>query len=140
MATQVYQARALLKLNRAGEAQTMMEGAIPLWKKTFPGSPHLSFPLVFLTRAYLQTGQFARAETSAREVLTYDDRKGNKTGNLLLAQALVGEGRVKDAKPHAQAAVDGYRKFPPNGPLEQVGADQSTALLRQVTASLADAR
>jgi tetratricopeptide (TPR) repeat protein len=107
-----YWADALTRLGRAPDAVTMLEQALPTWRRLLGNSSDQSEMLYFLARAYLAVGRYGDAERLAAENLALltgklapDDR--NMGGaHLVLGQALLGEGRAREALPHARTAVD----------------------------------
>jgi len=104
-------AGALIELGRAKEALPMLESILPAWRKVAGSSPDLAEPLYFLTWAQIETGQFAQAEGSAKELFDVQDGKVASTdrrigeAQLLWARALVGEHRDAEALPHAEMAA-----------------------------------
>jgi serine/threonine-protein kinase len=107
---QEYWAGALMKLGRAKEALAMMESAMPTWRKMLGSGPDLSEPLFFLSKAYIDTGQFHDGEKAAEELIAVQEGKVSPTdrrigaSHLLWARALVGQHRDKEALPHAEIA------------------------------------
>jgi len=75
------------------------------------GSTDNSDMLYFLARAYLATGRYRDAETTARELLALLTDKVSAqerslgTAHLVLAEALAAQHRDGEALPHADAAV-----------------------------------
>jgi serine/threonine-protein kinase len=106
----IYYAGALMKLGRAKEAVPLIEASMPAWRKIAGGSPDLSEPLFFLSRAYVQTGRFAEAEKAAEELIACQEGKVAPTdrrmgaSHMMMAEALAGLGRYRDALPHAEIA------------------------------------
>jgi serine/threonine-protein kinase len=106
-----YWADALTRLSRANEAVQLLENAMPTWRRVVGGSTDNSDMLMFLARAYVATARFRDAETTARELLALLTGKvaaGDRTiGNahLVLAEALAGQERNREALPHVDAAV-----------------------------------
>jgi hypothetical protein len=88
----------------------MMEPAMPIWRKMLGASPDLSEPLFFLAKAYVETGHFEEGDKASRELIAVQEGKVAPTdrrmgaSHLLLAQALVGEHRDREALPHAEIA------------------------------------
>lgn len=107
---QEYWAGALMKLGRAREALSMMESAMPAWRKMLGSGPDLSEPLYFLSKAYIDTGQFQDGEKAAEELVAVQEGRVSPTdrrfgaSHLLWARALVGQHRDKEALPHAEIA------------------------------------
>jgi serine/threonine-protein kinase len=104
-------AGALIKVGRAAEGLSMIEDAMPGWRKIAGSSPDLAEPLVVLSRAYIETGKFAEAEKAAKELFDVQDGKVSPTdarvgeAQLLWAQALTKQLRYADAMAHAELAV-----------------------------------
>ncbi len=107
-----YWADALTRLGRASEAVTMLEQALPIWRRLLGDSSDQSEMLYFLARAYLVVGRYRDADRFAVEnlerltgKLAPDDRNIG-LAHLVLGQALLGEGRAREAAPHARKAVE----------------------------------
>jgi hypothetical protein len=81
-----------------------------VWRKLEPGSPDLAEPLYYLSRAYVQTGNFTEGEKGAKEMLALQEGKVAPTDrrfgatHMILAEALVGQHRYAEALPHAELA------------------------------------
>jgi serine/threonine-protein kinase len=107
----IYYAGALMKLGRAKEAVPLIEGSMPAWRKIAGGSPDLAQPLYFLARAYDETGRFKEGEKAAVELVACQEGKVSATdrrmgaSHMILAESLQGEGRYRDALPHAEIAA-----------------------------------
>ena len=105
-----YLAGALIKLGRAPEALKLLEPELAPWRKIAGSSPDLAEVLFFLTEAYVDTGKFAEAEKTARELISVQEGKIAVTdrrigaSHMMLARALAGENRVREALPHAEIA------------------------------------
>jgi hypothetical protein len=84
---------------------------MPTWRRVVGGSTDNSDMLYFLARAYLATGRYRDAETTAKELLALLTGKVSAqerslgTAHLVLAEALAGQHRDGEALPHADAAV-----------------------------------
>ena len=110
LAAQSYLAGVLIKLGRPAEAVTLLENALPVWRKVAGSSPDLSQPLFFLSRGYIATQRYAEAEKTAKECMAVQaniaptDRRIGAT-HMLWAQALAGQVRYRDALPHAMMAA-----------------------------------
>jgi tetratricopeptide (TPR) repeat protein len=133
--TQARLARAMLKVGLAKEVIPLLEPSLPVWQKAFPNSPDLAEPLVFLAKAYVQTGQFDKAESSVNRALQISLGKVNPESTqiavleLLLAQALQGEGRSSEALSHAETADRVYAAVPTMSAGEKIYADQAHRLM-----------
>ena len=72
--------------------------------------PDLSEPLYFLSKAYIDTGQFQDGEKAAEELVAVQEGRVSPTdrrfgaSHLLWARALVGQHRDREALPHAEIA------------------------------------
>ncbi|WP_348264779.1 protein kinase [Telmatobacter sp. DSM 110680] len=105
-----YLAGALIKLGRAPDALRLLEPELPRWRKIAGSSPDLAEVLFFLTEAYVDTGRFPEAEKTARELISVQEGKIAATdrrigaSHMMLARALAGEDRVREALPHAEIA------------------------------------
>lgn len=105
-----YLASSLIKLGRAPEALALLEPALPRWRKIAGSSPDLSEVLFFLAQAYIDTGRFSEGEKTARELIAVQEGKISPTdrrmgaSHMMLARALAGENRAREALPHAQIA------------------------------------
>jgi serine/threonine-protein kinase len=112
-------ANALVKAGRAVEALPLLEAAVPVWRsKIAPSSPYATELLQPLGRAYVETGDYARAERTGHEMqdaLTLAKFAPNHKywgyAHLLLAQALAGQGRIAEALPQAEAAFANLSAF-----------------------------
>jgi serine/threonine-protein kinase len=106
-----YWADALTRLSRATEAVQLLENAMPTWRRVVGGSSDNSDMLYFLARAYIATGRYRDAETTARELLSLltgkvaAEERSLGAAHLVLAEALAGQQREREALPHADAAV-----------------------------------
>jgi serine/threonine-protein kinase len=107
-----YWADALTRLGRAPEAVNLLERALPTWRRVLGASSDQNEMLYFLVRAYLAVGRYHDAEPLAVENLALltgklapDDRNIG-IAHLILGQALLGEGRPREALPHARTAVE----------------------------------
>jgi serine/threonine-protein kinase len=106
-----YWADALTRLSRATEAVQLLESAMPTWRRVVGGSSDNSDMLYFLARAYIATGRYRDAESTARELLALltgrvaDQERSLGTAHLVLAEALAGQHRDREALPHADTAV-----------------------------------
>ncbi len=133
--TQARLARAMLKVGQAQEVIPLLEPSLPLWRKAFPNSPDLAEPLVFLAKAYLQTSQFDKAESSVTQALQIIAGKVNPESTqeavleLLLAQALQGQGRLPEALRHVETADREYTAVPTMSAGEKVYANQAHQLM-----------
>ncbi len=105
-----YLAGALIKLGRAPEALKLLEPELAPWRKIAGSSPDLAEVLFFLAEAYVDTGKFAEAEKTARELISVQEGKIAATdrrigaSHMMLARALAGENRIREALPHAEIA------------------------------------
>jgi serine/threonine-protein kinase len=106
-----YWADALTRLSRADEALQMLEKAMPTWRRVVGGSTDNSDMLYFLARAYIATGPYRDAETTARELLALltgkvsEQERSLGGAHLVLAEALAGQHRDREALRHADTAV-----------------------------------
>jgi serine/threonine-protein kinase len=106
-----YWADALTRLSRANEAVQLLENAMPTWRRVVGGSTDNSDMLLYLARAYIATGRYQDAEAAARELLallTGKVAERDRTiglAHLVLAEALAGEQRNREALSHVDTAV-----------------------------------
>ncbi len=134
---QEYWAGALMKLGRANEALSMMETAMPTWRKMLGSSPDLAEPLYFLSKAYVDTGHFEEGEKAAAELVAVQEGRVAPTdrrfgaSHLIWARALVGQHRDAEALPHAVIAD----KLLATGAFSP-GAKQMTAEAHKVLADI----
>jgi eukaryotic-like serine/threonine-protein kinase len=130
---QEYWAGALMKLGRAKDALPMMESAMPAWRKMLGSSPDLAEPLYFLSKAYVDTGQYKNGEKAAEELVAVQEGRVAPTdrrigaSQLIWARALAGQNRYAEALPHALIAD----KLLATGAVS-AGAKQMTAEAHQV--------
>ena len=107
---QDYLAGAMIKLGQAKAAVPMLEASMPAWRKIAGSSPDLANPLFFLALGYVDSGDFARAEKTAEELVKVqqgrvapnDHRIGSS--QLVWARALAGQHRYQEALHHAEIA------------------------------------
>jgi serine/threonine protein kinase/tetratricopeptide (TPR) repeat protein len=139
---QAHLASAMLKNHRASAVVPMLEASMPAWRRLSGDSPDLSNPLIFLARAYLANGDFAKAETTAAETVRVQsgkvDAKTYRMGvsQLVWAQALAAEGRPQEALVHSEQAVLGLSVNPAlTAGQKQTNAD-AAALLSKLQVSL----
>jgi serine/threonine-protein kinase len=110
LSEQDYYAGALIKLGRAQEAVPLLEKGLPAWRKIIGTGPDLAEVLYFLAAAYDDTGRYTEAEKVATELIQVQTGKVEPTdrrfgaSHMVLARALAGEGRYREALPHAQIA------------------------------------
>lgn len=107
---QEFLAGALLKTGHPQEALSMMQSAMPPFRKMLGSSPDLAEPLNFMCLAELGTGHYDRAEQDAAEMVKVQTGKVAATdrrfgvSHMLWARALAGQKRYREALPHAQIA------------------------------------
>ncbi len=104
-------AGAMIKLGRAKEALPLIEESLPGWRRVAGSGPDLAEPLAVLTRAYLATEQYAKAQASAEEFYSVlhgkvpaDDRRLGEA-QLDWAKALLAQNQPREALPHAEQAA-----------------------------------
>jgi serine/threonine-protein kinase len=136
-----YWAGALMRSGRPAEAVSMLETALPTWRRVVGDSSDESEMLYFLARGYIATARFTDAERTANELLgkitgrLAPDGRVIGTAQLVLGQALAGQGRYLEALPHAKLAVDLLVKSAVSEYGRELGAE-ATELARQVNAGL----
>jgi serine/threonine-protein kinase len=107
---QEFLAGALMKLGKAKDALPLMEAAMPTWRKILGDSPDLAEPLYFLSKAYIETGHYQEGEKVAKELMAVQEGRVAPTdrrigaSQMMWARALAGQGRYKEALPHAEIA------------------------------------
>ena len=101
----------LIKLGRAPEALTLMQSIMPIWRRVSnPNSDRFSEPLYYLTLAENKTGHYVDAERDAREMARIQEGRVSPTDRRMgvtewmLAEALAGQGRWQESRPHAMKA------------------------------------
>ena len=105
-----YWGGALIKSGRPAEAVTMLEQALPAWRRVNGTNPESAGMLYFLARGYIATSRYQEGEHSAGELLALlsgkatADQRSIGMAHLAIALALVGQHRDAEAKPHAQLA------------------------------------
>jgi eukaryotic-like serine/threonine-protein kinase len=114
LSSQGYLAGAMLKVGQTKQAIDMLEKALPTWTKVVgPDSSHMATPLIFLSRAYLQDGQFTAAERTILRAIQVNGGKQKPLSALMgayyliLTKALMGQGKKREALAdarHAEAA------------------------------------
>jgi serine/threonine-protein kinase len=112
---QSYLAAAMLGAGQYAQVVPMLEVALPRWRSLVGSdSGEMATPLLFLTRAYLLAKDFPHAEGTARELLRVQQGKVNPLSaqmgicNLVMAQALDGQTRYREALPYAEAAETAF--------------------------------
>ncbi len=108
-----YWAGALVEVGRAKEAISMLETALPTWRRVY-GHDHYRLVeiLYFLSLAYVEDGRYPEAERTASEAISVSQGKiaaEDRTFGMLhfvWARALAGEQRYQEALPHAKFAAD----------------------------------
>ena len=142
LSMQVLVARDMLRLNQPQPVISMLEAALPVWRKVSPNNTDLSAPLIFLSRAYLMNSQFAQSERAIREALKVQQGRVDPNTvrvaicELLLAQALDGQHKDQEALQHAQIADHVYTSLPVLNPGERGYATQAHSLLLDLQARL----
>lgn len=132
---QEYVADSLIQLGRAQEALTMMESAMPAWRKMERTSPDLAEPLYFLSLAYVETGHYLDAEQIAKEMVDLQIGKVAPTDRrfgacqLIWARALAGQHRYEDALPHAEIADELLQNADVSAGAKKAGAEAHQELL-----------
>lgn len=107
---QEFLAGALVKLGRQQEAFSIMQRAMPVWRRMLGSSPDLAEPLNFMCLTEIETGHYSDAEQDASEMIQVQTGKVAPTdrrfgaSHLLWARALVGQRRFEEALPHARIA------------------------------------
>ncbi len=105
-----YWGGALIKSGRAADAVAMLQQALPAWRRVNGANPESSGMLYFLARGYIAIGRYADGEKMAGELLALvsgkatADQRSIGMAHLAIAEALAGERRYPEAKPHAQLA------------------------------------
>ena len=143
LAAQGFMAGAMIKLGQAKDAIPMLEQSLPLWRKAVgPDSAHMANPLLFLSQAYVATGDFPKAETTSQELLRVLLGKVNAhsaemgVSQTVFAQALAGQHRYREASVHAQAAVDAFPET--SDPGEKANAEKAKLTLQGIQSELAE--
>ena len=132
---QEYLAGALIKLGRAQEALPMMETAMPIWRKMLGSSPDLAEPLNFLALADVETDHYPEGEKAAQEMVEVQTGKVEASdrrfgaSHLLWARALAGQGRYREALPHAEIADTLLTKGAVSAGAKKAGSDAHNELL-----------
>ncbi len=110
LSSEAYVAGAMLKLGQTKTAIAMLEHALPTWTKVVGADgSHMATPLLFLSRAYLQDGQFANAERTILQAIHVNAKQKALSSlmgayYLILTKALVGQGRDREALADARYA------------------------------------
>ena len=139
-----YWADVLVRLGRGQEAVSMLENALPSWRRTAgenPSDTQAAF-LHFLAFGYVAVGRYEDAERTSTEYLARVSGKLAPThrmigfGHLVLGQALAAEQRYREALPHAKIAVDLLVKSAVSAYSKDLGS-QATQLQQRVAAALA---
>jgi serine/threonine protein kinase len=138
-------AGAMTRAGRWKEALPLLEDALPAWRKAYPvNSPSLFNELSYLGLAYTEAGRYEDAERIATELLASAEKmQGTVPSNdrrfglihWLMAIALAGEGRYREALPQVEAADRNLSSHSAT-PLERKDAAKAKALLAEVRAHL----
>jgi eukaryotic-like serine/threonine-protein kinase len=108
----VYWAGGLIATGHANEAIRMLEKALPVWQKVY-GPDHFRMMEIyyFLSYAYNEAGRYQDAERAARQQIAVEqgtlppqDRTFG-LAHFMLARALVGQHRYREALPYAESAA-----------------------------------
>jgi serine/threonine-protein kinase len=130
-----YLAGALVRLGRAREAFPMMEASMPIWRKMLGSSPDLAEPLNFMAMADVETGHYPEGEKAAQEMVEVQTGKVEASdrrfgaSHLLWARALAGQGRYREALPHAEIADTLLTKGAVSAGAKKAGSDAHNELL-----------
>jgi len=130
-----YLAGALIKLGRAREAYPMMVASMPKWRKMLGSSPDLAEPLNFMALADVETGHFMEGEKAAQEMVEVQTGKVEASdrrfgaSHLLWARALAGQGRYREALPHAELADTLLNRGAVSAGAKKAGSDAHSELL-----------
>jgi serine/threonine-protein kinase len=138
-----YWADALVRLGRGQEAVSMLEDALPTWRRASGDNPdHTQAAFLhFLAFSYVAVGRYADAERTATEYLARVDGKLAPNarmigfGHLVLGQALAGQRRYREALPHAKIAADLLVKSAVSSYNHDLGS-QAAQLVQQVNMAL----
>lgn len=141
LVVQDYMAGAMITLGQAKEAVSILEASMPAWRKIAGSSPDLSNPLFFLTRGYIDCGDYVQAEKTAEELIKVqegrvapnDHRMGS--AQLMWARALAGQHRYQEALPHAEIA-DRVLSQEGNFPHHQQSLTQAHQVLLDIQSKL----
>jgi len=139
-----YWADALVRLGRGQEAVSMLENALPAWRRASAHNPaHTQAAFLhFLAFSYVAVDRYADAERMATEYLARVDGQLAPNarmigfGHLVLGQALAGQHRYQEALPHAKIAVDLLVKSAVSSYSHELGS-QATQLAQRVDMALA---
>jgi serine/threonine protein kinase len=133
---QGYVAAAMIRGGEARAAIPLLEDSLPLWIKIVgPDSDDLATPLLFLARAYLADGQYAKAESTAANLVRVERGRINAQSAQMgvcqdaWAQALAGQHRDREALLHAQLADKAFTAEHSRSPGTQRNAAKAHALL-----------
>jgi hypothetical protein len=113
----------------------MMETAMPIWRKMLGSSPDLAEPLNFLALADVETGHYPEGEKAAQEMVEVQTGKVEASdrrfgaSHLLWARALAGQGRYREALPHAEIADTLLTKGAVSAGAKKAGSDVHNELL-----------
>lgn len=136
-------ANALVKSGSQQQAISMLEAVLPVWRQKIPkSSPYTAEILQPLGRAYVETGRFKDAQQVATDMLDSlnqakmpSEHKYFGFANLLLGQALAGQGNYHDALPAAAAAYRNLSAFA-NTPTGKLTAERAKRSLAEIQAKL----
>jgi len=112
---QTYWANTLIDEGQADKVLPVLEGSLPLWRKTFSSkSFYLYDDYYALARAYLKVGRYKDAEAFGREALALMEPQRPATdwtigtSHSLIGQALAGESHYSEAVHELELAESVY--------------------------------
>ena len=112
---QGYLAAAMLRAGQSKVVIPMLEASMPKWIKLVgPDSDELATPLLFLSNAYIEQGEFDKGEEAASHLIRVEKPRINPLSaqmgvcQLALARALAGEHKDGEALVHAELAEKAF--------------------------------
>jgi serine/threonine-protein kinase len=139
---QQFVAREMLKVGEVKQAVAILEAALPAWRRAIPDGTDLYFGLAPLGTAYNAEGSYAKAETVARELIALQTGKTAPNGarmtiaRLVLAEALAGQHRYREALPLAEAVDASYAAGLVPNPMEAERRGEAHRLLLDLRAKV----
>ena len=136
-------AKALLQTGHPHDAIATLEPILPALKTGYQNGPRFATPLSLMARAYTATGEPAKAEECARQVLTIikgkiDPRSsGQASSYLILAQALSAQGKLAEALANAELSRQIYDSAPSLSVAEKPRKAEADVLTEELRRKLA---
>jgi serine/threonine-protein kinase len=138
---QGYLAAAMLRDGQAKAVIPMLEASMPKWIRLVgPDSDELATPLLFLSNAYIDQGEFGKGEEAASHLIRVEQPRINPLSaqmgvcQLALARALAGGHKDREALVHAELAEKAFIGENSKSPGTMANAAKAHKLLLELRA------